>query len=129
MSNLDKTLKYLGIAWSLVAFVAAIAFFFGGQWQEWQKIRAKCSDGKACGIDLSEYVKKSDLPPNLETFVSSTKLLSEVEAGGFVKFGVPLTIRSVVDDSIGLMRVGAYVNAHPENGRTDGTWRWAFRKD
>jgi len=42
---LDRVLKYLGIAWSVVALVAAAAFFFGGQWSDWQDIRKMHADG------------------------------------------------------------------------------------
>ena len=41
---LDKILKYIGIAWSVVAFVAVAAFFFGGQWSDWQEIRRLHAD-------------------------------------------------------------------------------------
>ena len=39
MFSLDNFLKILGIAWSVIAFIAAVSFFFGGQWNDWKEIR------------------------------------------------------------------------------------------
>lgn len=36
---MDKALNILGIAWSVVAFVAAVAFFLGGEYEVWKKVK------------------------------------------------------------------------------------------
>ena len=38
--NIAKTLQFLGVAWSVVAFVLATTFFLGGEWQRWLDVKA-----------------------------------------------------------------------------------------
>ena len=52
---LDKVLKILGIVWSVIAFVAAVAFFAGGEWQAWQRVRDRVLEHP--DVDVSSQVK------------------------------------------------------------------------
>ena len=36
---MERLLKVLGIVWGIGSFVAAVAFFAGGEWQEWTKVK------------------------------------------------------------------------------------------
>lgn len=38
---MEKLLQVLGVAWSVVAFLVVAAFFFGGEWNDWQEIKQK----------------------------------------------------------------------------------------
>jgi len=38
--NVDQVFKWLGIIWSVIVFVLVIAFFAGGEWQSWQKVKS-----------------------------------------------------------------------------------------
>lgn len=40
-SKMDKTLKVLGVVWSVIAFIVIAAFFFGGEWNDWKEIKRK----------------------------------------------------------------------------------------
>jgi hypothetical protein len=52
---LDDILKYLGIAWSVVAFVAVVAFFAGDHWTTWKEVR------KAHDQELAIFGTQPDL--------------------------------------------------------------------
>ena len=63
--GLDNILKVLGIVWSAVFFVCAVAFFFGGEWSTWIEIRNAYKSGKLANNsspapDLTLYVKYGD---------------------------------------------------------------------
>lgn len=59
---IDKILKYLGIAWSLIAFFAAGLFFLGGEWQQWKNIKEIHAKGhQYSDYDLTQYVKKDEI--------------------------------------------------------------------
>lgn len=36
---MDKVFKWLGIIWSILAFIAATAFFLGGEWEAWKEMK------------------------------------------------------------------------------------------
>ena len=38
---MGKLLQILGIAWSAIALLAGVAFFFGGEWNDWKEIKQK----------------------------------------------------------------------------------------
>lgn len=38
---MEKLLQALGIVWSIIAFIIAVAFFFGGEWNDWKEIKQK----------------------------------------------------------------------------------------
>lgn len=42
--KIDRILKFLGVAWSIVAFIAAAAFFIGGEWQNWNTVKSRVLD-------------------------------------------------------------------------------------
>jgi hypothetical protein len=39
--TMDKLLKTLGVAWSVITFVIVVAFFLGGEWNDWKEIKEK----------------------------------------------------------------------------------------
>jgi hypothetical protein len=65
--TLEKTLQYLGIFWSVVAFVAVVVFFAGGQWEHWKAIRDAHVAGNVINRpapetpDLSIYVTQDEM--------------------------------------------------------------------
>lgn len=59
--NLGKIWQYLGIAWSLAAAVTAAAFFFGGEWSNWQDVKKRVLVDDAIGaksVDLNPINKE-----------------------------------------------------------------------
>jgi len=37
----EKLLQTLGVIWSIIAFLIAAAFFFGGEWNDWKEMKQK----------------------------------------------------------------------------------------
>jgi hypothetical protein len=37
---MEKLLKILGFTWGVGSFIAAVAFFTGGEWREWEKVKS-----------------------------------------------------------------------------------------
>ena len=128
MTKIDNVLKYLGIIWSALAVIVGAAVFFGGHWQDWIRIRQAFLDGEISSPDLADYAKKSELPTVPSNLLTVDVLGTAAEAAGFIRFGMPLNIRSVGSEEIGLMRNGHSVNALPETTRTDATWAWTLSK-
>ena len=98
MNKLDTIWKYLGIAWSIIAFVAVAAFFFGGQWTTWNKMRQSY---EACvermgscfsAPDLTEYVKKSEILATLDLtgYAKKSEIVPAADLSEYVKkFDIP----------------------------------------
>ncbi len=62
---MEKTLQYLGIAWSIIAFVAALSFFFGGEWNDYQKIKEIVINSPQESNELRiELIKKAESVEN-----------------------------------------------------------------
>lgn len=78
---LDKTLKVLGIAWSLVAFIVGAAFFFGGEWQQWK--------------DVKFYVTKLKEKRALESIDQVPKAPGRsLDTTNFVQFGQTIRLKT-----------------------------------
>ncbi len=56
---MSRVLEILGICWSIAAFVAGVAFFFGGQWEDWQDIRDAHGKGQVINLPFP-------VPPSIE---------------------------------------------------------------
>ncbi|MBK1874651.1 hypothetical protein FE848_15610 [Marinobacter sp. 1-3A] len=82
--SFDKVLKFLGIAWSIVALIATAAFFFGGQWTAWETIRDAQRKNNVINPDMSQYVRHDEL----STYVKRT------EFNGYLRNGDEVYLKS-----------------------------------
>lgn len=57
---MEKLLQYLSLASSILVVVASAAFFFGGEWQDWKKVKSEVlSNAKPSSeADLSKLEKR-----------------------------------------------------------------------
>ena len=76
--NLNSILKVLGIAWSLLVLIGAGAFYFGGEWSTWEKVKRQheadnVHDFESPIESLKSRVQKLEKRPGLNGITSSTR--------------------------------------------------------
>jgi hypothetical protein len=81
-TNTDQVFKWLGIIWSVIAFVLVIAFFAGGEWQDWQKVKSivQSKDWDKISSQLNEIDQLKENSEALEHRISGIRLRA-VDAG------------------------------------------------
>ena len=105
MSNLGNAWKYFSIIWSVVAFIAVAAFFFGGQWQDWNKIEEDYKSGAFASGNTTDLLKRiaelerftQEQAAQLDTvqeanYLPSGGLITAVRDAGFVQYGDKLYV-------------------------------------
>lgn len=80
ISSIEKILKFMGFAWSILAFVLLVAFIAGGEYKDWQAIKRKVltEDGGQAKGSLAELDGKITA---LEHRIDGIKLVATETSG------------------------------------------------
>lgn len=85
---MQKILTILGVVWSIIAFIAIAAFFVGGEWAEWKKVKAHIShsavDGEPQKLDASLSFGEKQIKELGQSYVAKTNgfVIATVESLG-----------------------------------------------